>query len=85
MVRTNNRADPKVCQRFSNKTNLGKYFDDPILPTGSLRYSAFTYIAASRLDYCTQEVVLFQRAAKYGLHNSVKLSQCSLELDFETS
>ena len=33
------------------------------------------YIAARRLDYCTQEVGFFQRAAKYGLHNSVKLSQ----------
>ena len=64
----------KICY---HKTNLGNYFDDPTLPTGSLRY-----IAGRRLDYCTQEAVLSQRAAKCGLHNSVKLSQCSPELDF---
>ena len=40
---------------------------------------ACVYIAARRLGYCTQlqEAVLSQRAAKCGLHNSVKLSQCS--------
>ena len=43
---------------------------------------ASVYIAARRLDYCTQEAVLSQRATKCGLHNSVKLSQCSPELDF---
>ena len=41
-------------------------------------------IAARRLGCCTQEAVLSQRAAKCGLHNSVKLSQCSLELDFSS-
>ena len=56
-------------------------FDDPTLPTGSLR-CACVYIAARRLDYCTQEAVFSQRAAKCGLYNSVKLSQCSPELDF---
>ena len=60
----------KIC---CHKTNLGNYFDDPTLPTGSLRY-ACAYIAARRLDYCTQEAVLSQRAAKCSLHNSVKLS-----------
>ena len=39
------------------------------------------YIAARRLDYCTQEEVLSQRAAGCGLHNSVKLDVCSLELN----
>ena len=68
----------KIC---CHKTNLGNYFDNPTLPTGSLRY-ACAYIAARRLDYCTQEAVLSQRAAKCGLHNSVKLSQCSPKLDF---
>ena len=34
-------------------------------------------IAARRLGYCTQEVVLSQKEAKCSLHNSVKLSQCS--------
>ena len=67
-VRTQKYA--KSCCR---KTNLGNYFDDPTLPTGSLR-CACIYIAARRLDYCTQEVVLSQRAAKCGLHNSVKLN-----------
>ena len=43
---------------------------------------ACVYITAWRLDYWTQEAVLSQRAAKCGLHNSVKLSQCSPELDF---
>ena len=33
------------------------------------------------LDYCTQEAVLSQRVAKCCLHNSVKLSLCSPELD----
>ena len=40
---------------------------------------ACVYITARRL---TQEAVLSQRAAKCGLHNSVKLGQCSPELDF---
>ena len=39
------------------------------------------YIAARKLDYCTQEAVLSQRAAKCGLHNSVNLNVCSPELD----
>ena len=79
VVGTNNRADPaKIC---CHKTNLGNYFDDPTLPTGRLRCTC-VYIAARRLDYCTQKAVLSQRAAKCGLHNSGKLSPCSPELDF---
>ena len=35
--------------------------------------------------YCTQEAVLSQRAAKCGLHNSVKLSQCLPLVCFVTS
>ena len=82
VVGTNNRADPKYAKSCCRKTNLGNYFDDPtVRPTGSLRCTC-VYIAARRLDYCTQEAVLSQRAAKCGLHNSVKLSQCSPELDF---
>ena len=68
----------KYAKSCCHKTNLGNYFDDPTLPTGSLRCTC----AARRLGYCTQEAVLSQRAAKCGLHNSVKLSQCSPELDF---
>ena len=64
-----------------HKTNLGNYFDDPTLPTRSLRCTC-VYIAARRLDYCIQEADLSQRAAKYSLHSSVKLSRCSPELDF---
>ena len=60
---------------------MGNYFDDTTLPTGSLRCTC-VYIAARWLDYHTQEAVLSQRAAKCGLHNSVKFSQCSPELDF---
>ena len=57
----------KICCR---KTSLGNYFDDPTLPTGSLRY-AYVYIAARRLYYCTQEAaVLSQRAAKCCLHTA---------------
>ena len=43
---------------------------------------ACIYIAARRLDYCTQQAVHSQRAARCGLHNSVKFSLCSLELNF---
>ena len=50
--RTNNRADPKVCKSCCHKTNPGNYFDDPTLPTGSLR-CACVYIAARRQDYCS--------------------------------
>ena len=57
VVGTKNRADPKVCKSCCHKTNLGNYFDDPTLPTGSLR-CACVYIAARRLDYCTQEAFL---------------------------
>ena len=99
----------KYVKSCCHKTNLGNYFDDPTLPTGSLRYacvntaalhcskeagllytrggSALTLqlcIAARRLGCCTQEAVLSQRAAKCGLHNSVKLCQCSLELDLSS-
>ena len=31
-------------------------------------------------DYCTQEAVLSQRAARCGLHNSVKLRACNFSL-----
>ena len=42
---------------------------------------AFTYIVARRLDYCTQEAILSQSAARCSLHNSVKLCLHSLELN----
>ena len=53
------------------------YFDDPTLltawkPQVRLRLHCSK---ARRSDYCTQEAVLSQRAAKCGLHNSVKLVQ----------
>ena len=48
-------------------------------PYSSLR-GACVYVVARGLDYCIQEVVLSQRAAKCGLHNSIKLGLCSPEL-----
>ena len=65
-----------------HKANLGNYFDNPPPPTGSLRY-ACVYIAARRLDYCTQEEVLSQRAAKCGLHNSVKTYIVEKSMDWK--
>ena len=41
----------------------------------------FTYIVARRLDYCTQEAILSQSAARCSLPNSVKLRLHSLELN----
>ena len=53
----------KYAKSCCHKTNLGNYFDDPTLPTGSLR-CACVYIAARRLNYCTKEAALSPRAAK---------------------
>ena len=81
VVGTNNRADAKVCKKLLSWNNLGNYFDDPNPLTGSVG-CGYVYIAARRPVYCTQEAVLSQRAARCGLHNSVKLGLCSLELNF---
>ena len=72
----------KYAKSCCHKTTWAIILMIPIKPlTGSLR-CACIYIAPRRLDYSTKEAVLSQRASKCSLHNSVKLSLCSPELDF---
>ena len=66
----NNHADPKVCKSCCHETTWAIILMTPIHYTGSLR-CACVYIAARRLDYCTQEAVLSQRAARCGLHTDL--------------
>ena len=73
VVGTNNRAgSTKSC--CHKTTCMG---NNPKPLTRSLRCTCI-YIAARRLDYCTHEAVPSRRM---GLHNSVKLCMCSLELN----
>ena len=75
VVGTNNRAIQKYAKNCCHKTTWAINLMTPIHFSGAL---AFMF----RLDYCIQEAVLSQRAARCGLHNSVQLGLCSPELNF---
>ena len=81
VVETNNRADAKECKKLLSQNNLGNYFDDPIHLLEASGALAATLQQGGCITVHKRRFFLKEQQG-VGLHNFVKLSLHSLELNF---